>query len=223
MRLRYVSPALLLAAFCSIPPARAQSSFDLNMGFGGAWAGSNGQGIEGAQSINAFASCNPSAPIDSYCEKTPSLSGFFLGLGLDVMLTKKYGLGFEGSFQPSRPDYGPLQYRQSFYDVYGIFSPISTKRAQLKISGGIGAARTSFAINESGCVGIAVCTSEVEPIGNASHFQVHVGVGLELFVTDHIFVRPELDYHYIPNFTQQFGSNSVPQAMVWVGYSFGEH
>jgi opacity protein-like surface antigen len=223
MRLRYVSPALLLAAFCSIPPAHAQSSFDLNIGGGGAWAGSNGQGIEGPQSINAFGSCSPSAAIDIYCEKTPSLSGFFLGLGLDVMLTKKYGLGFEGSFQPNRPSYGPLQYRQSFYDIYGIYSPISTKRAELKISGGIGAARTSFAINESGCVGIAVCSSETEPIGNASHFQVHVGVGLELFVTDHIFVRPEFDYHYVPNFTQQFGSNSVPQAMVWVGYSFGEH
>lgn len=223
MRLRYVSPALLLAAFCSIPPANAQSSFDVNIGGGTAFAGSNGQGIEGPQSINAFGSCSPSAPIDIYCEKTPSLSGFFLGLGLDVMFTKKYGLGFEGSFQPNRPDYGPLQYRQSFYDVYGIFSPIHEKRVELKISGGIGAARTSFAINESGCVGIAVCTSQTEPIGNASHFQVHVGVGLELFVTDHIFVRPEFDYHYIPNFTQQFGSNSVPQVMVWVGYSFGEH
>jgi opacity protein-like surface antigen len=223
MRLRYVSPALLLAAFCSIPPARAQSSFDLNMGFGGAWDGSNGQGIEGPNSLEAYGPCSPSAPIDSYCEKNPSLSGFFLGFGLDVNLTKRYGLGFEGSFQPSRPDYGPLQYRQSFYDIYGIYSPINQKRVQLKISGGIGAARTSFAINETSCIG-TTCATQTEPTGiNASHFQVHVGVGLELFVTEHFFVRPELDYHYIVNFTQQFGSNSVPQAMVWVGYSFGEH
>jgi opacity protein-like surface antigen len=223
MRLRYISPALLLAAFCSIPPARAQSSFDLNIGGGSAWAGSNGQGIEGPQSINAFGTCSPSAPIDSYCQKTPSLSGFFLGLGGDVNLTKRYGFGFEASFQPGHPSYGPLLYRQTFYDVYGIYSPINQKRMQLKITGGIGGARTSFAVNESGCVGIAVCSTETEPIGNSSHFQVHVGVGLELFVTDHIFVRPELDYHWIDNFTNQFGSNSVPQAMVWVGYSFGEH
>ncbi|HEY7392461.1 MAG TPA: hypothetical protein VH640_28330 [Bryobacteraceae bacterium] len=222
MRLRYVSPALLLAAFCWIPSARAQSSFDLNIGGGSAWAGSNGQGIDNAQSINAFGSCIPNSS-DIFCEKTPSLSGFFLGLGMDVMLTKKYGLGFEGSFQPNRPDYGPLQYRQSFYDVYGIFSPISQKRVQLKISGGIGAARTSFAINESGCVGTAVCSHQTVPIGNASHFQAHLGVGLELFVTEHVFIRPELDVHFIPNFTQQFGSNTVPQAMVWLGYSFGEH
>jgi opacity protein-like surface antigen len=224
MRLLYVSPALLLAAFCSIPPARAQSSFDLNIGGGSAWAGSNGQGLETNQeSLNFGGTCTPGLAGDTTCVKNPSLSGFFLGFGLDVMLTKKYGLGFEGSFQPSRPDYGPFQYRQSFYDVYGIFSPISTKRAQLKISGGIGAARTSFAESETACVGNA-CTTETVPTGiNASHFQVHVGVGLELFVTDHIFVRPELDYHYIVNFNQEFGTNSVPQAMVWVGYSFGEH
>jgi hypothetical protein len=223
MRLRYVYPALFLAALCSVPPAHAQASFDLNMGFGSAWDGSNNQGIEGPNSINAYGSCSPSAPVDAYCEKTPSLSGFFLGLGLDVMLTKKYGLGFEGSFQPSRPDYGPLLYRQSFYDVYGIYSPIHQKRVELKLTGGIGAARTSFAVNESGCVGIAVCSSEVEPVGNASHFQVHAGVGLELFVTEHIFVRPEFDYHYVTSFSNQFSSSSVPQAMVWVGYSFGEH
>jgi opacity protein-like surface antigen len=220
---KYIYSALFLAALCSIPAARAQSSFDLNMGFGSAWAGSNGQGIEGPQSINAFASCSPSAPPDIYCQKTPSLSGFFLGFGLDAMLTKKYGLGFEASFQPTRPDYGPLQYRQTFYDVYGIVSPIHEKRLELKITGGIGAARTSFAVNESGCVGIAVCSSETVPIGNASHFAISVGAGLELFVTEHIFVRPEVTYHWIDNFTNQFGSNNVPQAMVWVGYSFGEH
>jgi opacity protein-like surface antigen len=219
---RYMYSALFLAAICSVPPARAQSSFDLNIGFGSAWAGSNGQGIENANSINAFGSCTPST-LDPTCESTPKLSGFFLGLGGDVMLTKKYGFGFEASFQPNRPDYGPLQYRQTFLAVNGIYSPINQKRVQVKIEGGIGAARTSFAINESGCVGVAVCSSETEPIGNSSHFLVHVGVGVELFVTEHIFVRPEINYYYIPNFTNQFGSNSVPSVMAWVGYSFGEH
>ena len=67
-----------------------------------------------------------------------------------------------------------------------------------------------------------VCTTQSQAVGNASHFAVHAGVGLQLFLTDHIFVRPQFDYHYVPNFTQQFASNSVPSATVWVGYSFGE-
>jgi hypothetical protein len=222
MRLRNVYPALLVVTLCSIPSAHAQASVDANIGFGAAWDGTNGQGIDNADSVNAFGPCVPNTG-DIYCESTPKLNAFFLGLGADIMLTKRYGFGAEVAFMPSRPDYGPLEYRQTFYDFNGIFSPISQKRFKLKIEGGIGGSRTSFAINESGCVGIAVCTSETEPVGNASHFQVHVGVGLQLFVTDHIFVRPEFDYHYVTNFTQQFSSNSVPAAMVWVGYSFGEH
>jgi hypothetical protein len=222
MRLRYMCPALLFLGFCSLSPARAQSSFDLNIGFGSAWDGSNGQGIEGASSAYAFESCTPSAPIDAYCQSTPSLSGFFLGLGGDLMLTKRYGVGAEVSFQPSRPSYGPLQYRQTFYDFNGIYSPINLKRVMLEIQGGIGGARTSFAINESSCVGIAACTTETIPYANANHFQVHVGVGLQLFVTDHIFIRPQFDYHWVNNYTQVFSSSSVPSAMVWVGYSFGE-
>jgi opacity protein-like surface antigen len=220
MRLRYVCP-MLLATLCSVPLAHAQSSVDANIGFGSAWAGATGLGIDNANSVNAFGTCTPNSG-DPYCEATPSLSGFFLGLGADVMLTKRYGFGAEVSFQPNHPNYGPLQYRQTFYDFNGVFAAVNQKRVEVKIEGGIGGARTSFSFNQSGCVGTAVCTTQTEPVGNASHFQVHVGVGLQLFVTDHLFVRPEFDYHYVPNFTQQFASNSVPSAMVWVGYSFGE-
>ncbi|MBV8730278.1 MAG: outer membrane beta-barrel protein [Acidobacteriia bacterium] len=221
MRLRYVWPALAFLAVSSIPAARAQSSFDVNIGFGSAWDGSAKNGIDNANSVNAFGSCIPNST-DVNCESTPSLSGFFLGLGGDIMLTKRYGANAEVSFQPNRPNYGPLQYRQTFYDFNGIYAPVNQKRIEVKIEGGIGAARSSFALNQSGCVGVAVCTTQTVPVGNSSHFQVHAGLGVQLFLTDHLFIRPQFDYHYVTNFTQQFSSNSVPQAMVWLGYSFGE-
>jgi hypothetical protein len=59
-------------------------------------------------------------------------------------------------------------------------------------------------------------------VGSSGHFQVHVGVGVQLYVTEHIFIRPQFDLHYVPGFTQQFGSNLVPAGMVWLGYSFGD-
>jgi hypothetical protein len=71
-------------------------------------------------------------------------------------------------------------------------------------------------------VGTAVCTSSTEPVGNANHFDVHVGVGVQIFLTEHIFIKPEFDFHYVPGLTNQFGSDAVPEGMVWVGYSFGE-
>ena len=131
-------------------------------------------------------------------------------------------MGFEANLQPARETYGPLNSRQSFYDVNGIYAPYATKRVSLFIDGGVGGARTSFSLTESGCVGTAVCSTSTEPVGTANHFQVHVGVGAQIFVTDHIFLKPEFDYHYVPGLDNQFGSNNVPEAMVWLGYSFGE-
>jgi hypothetical protein len=201
--------------------ANAQTSFDLNLGFGTAWDSANAGGIDNASSVNAFGSCTPNSG-DLNCQSLSKLNGFFLGFGGDVMLYKHLGVGFEATLQPSRETYGPLASRQAFYDVNGIYAPIATKRVSLQLSGGVGGARTSFAYSESGCVGTAVCSTTTEPVGSASHFQVHVGVGLQVFLTTHIFVRPEFDYHYVPNLTNQFGSDSVPEAMVWLGYSFGE-
>ena len=96
------------------------------------------------------------------------------------------------------------------------------KRASLRFEGGIGDAHTSFAVTQSGCVGTVVCSTSTQPIGSANHVDVHVGIGVQIYLTDHIFIRPQFDYHYVPGLTNQFGSNSVPEALVWVGYSFGE-
>jgi hypothetical protein len=202
--------------------ASAQTSFDINLGFGTAWDSANSGGIDNASSLtNAFGSCVTNSG-DPNCESLPKLDGFFLGFGGDLMLYKHLGVGFEANLQPSRETYGPLASRQAFYDVNAIYAPISAKRYSLQLIGGVGGARTSFAYTESGCVGTAVCSSTTEPVGAATHFQVHVGVAFNIFVTEHIFIKPEFDYHYVPGLTNQFGSDSVPEAMVWVGYSFGE-
>src|SRR5215469_5702436 len=130
MRLRYTHLALLFVTLCSIPLASAQSNIDANIGFGSAWNKANGQGIENANSFNAFGSCTPNSG-DVNCQATPALNGFFLGLGADIMLTKKFGVGAEVSFLPAHPDYGPLQYRQTFYDFNGIVTPLNLKRVEL--------------------------------------------------------------------------------------------
>ena len=210
---------LMLAA---VPAMKAQSSFDLNIGFGTARAGSNGGGIDNFNSLNTLGPCIPNSA-DPFCEKNPALNGFFLGLGGDVMMNRRFGVGAEVSFQPAKGDYGPLQYRQTFYDFNGIFAPISQKRVQVQIQGGLGGARTGFSLTQNQCVGTALtCSTLSQPVGNSSHFQLHVGVGVQVFVTQLLFVRPQIDLHYVPNFTDQFGRNSVPAATLWVGYSFGD-
>ncbi|MFN7993197.1 MAG: outer membrane beta-barrel protein [Bryobacteraceae bacterium] len=215
---RYLT-VLSFVPFC-VPFASAQSSVDFNVGFGTARVKANGGGIDTA----TYSGCTPGAvdTLGGTCVSNPSLSGFFLGIGGDVMLQKHFGVGAEINVQPARSNYGPLQYRQTFYDFNGIYAPINTKRASLRLEGGIGGAKTSFSINQSGCVGTAVCSNQNVPVGNTNHFQIHAGVGVSLFVTEHVFIRPQFDIHYVPSFTDQFGRNLVPEGTVWLGYNFGE-
>ena len=209
------------ALFFGASFVNAQTSFDVNVGFGSAWDSANSGGIDNATSLNAFGSCTPGS-LDLNCQSLPKLNGFFLGFGGDLMLDKHFGVGFQASLQPSRETYGPLSSRQTFYDVNGIYAPITTKRATLDLEAGVGGGRTSFAITQSGCVGTAVCSTSTEPVGSANHFDIHAGVGVQIFLTDHVFLRPEFDFHYVPGLTNQFGSDAVPEGMLWLGYSFGE-
>jgi len=199
----------------------AQSAFDVNLGFGTAHASANSGGIDNANSVNAFGGCTPNAG-DPNCQSLPSLGGFFLGFGADLMFYKHLGAGFSASLQPTLQNYGPLQDRQAFYDFDAIYAPITVKRAELRLIGGVGDAHTGFSFTQSGCVGTAVCSTSTQPVGTSNHFDVHLGVGVQVYLTDHIFVRPEFDFHYAPGLTDQFGSNAVPGGMIWIGYNFGE-
>lgn len=202
--------------------AHAQSALDVNVNFGGASASATGLGIENLNSANALGVCLPSSA-DAFCQATPKLSGFFLGFGGDIMFRQRLGMGAQINFQPVRQDYGPLRSRQSFIDVNGIYEPLITKRAIVQLQGGLGTAKTSFTIAQNACVGTAVCVNQVSSLGSANHFQLHFGAGLQIALTDRFFLRPQFDLHYVPNFTDQFGSNWVPAATVAVGYHFGEH
>ena len=199
--------------FC-ISFANAQSSVDVNLGFGTNHAKASGNGID----QNTGLACTTG----STCLLSPSLSGFFMGFGGGVMLSKHLGFGAQAVLQPAKQDYAGLQARQTFYDVNAIYAPVNEKKVAVRLEGGIGGAKTSFSITQSSCVGTAVCSTQSQPVGNSTHFQIHMGAGVQLFVTEHIFIRPQFDLRYVPNFTTQYGSNWVPGGMVWIGYSLGD-
>jgi opacity protein-like surface antigen len=209
-----------LPVLFSVPFAHAQSAIDFAVGGGTATDTSNHGAFDNINSANAFGPCLPNTG-DPFCQTTPGMGGFFLGFSGDIMFKEHFGAGAEVNFQPSHLNYGPLQYRESFVDVNGIYEPITKKRVMLQLQGGIGSARTSFQISQSGCA-VAVCSTQTEPFGSATHFQLHGGVGVQIAVTDHIFIRPQFDLHYVPNLTDHFGRNAVPEYTVWVGYHFGE-
>src|SRR5690242_9164904 len=91
---------LVSVLFCSIPIASAQSAFDVNIGFGAIQDKANSTPLN-----QALLPCT--GPSDPYgpCVSTPSLSGFMMGFGGDLMLWKKLGVGAEVSLQPARQTY----------------------------------------------------------------------------------------------------------------------
>jgi hypothetical protein len=213
----YYLPLLFLPVL-----AHAQSALDVNVNFGSAFDSATGLGIENLNSANPLMGCLPSSA-DTFCQATPKLNGFFLGFGGDIMFREHFGAGAEINFQPVHQDYGPLKYRQTFVDVNGIYEPLISKRAIVQLQGGIGSASTGFTISQNSCIGTAVCVNQVSPIASATHFQIHFGAGIQIPIKERFFIRPQFDVHFVPNLTQQFGSNWVPEATVAVGYHFGEH
>jgi len=216
----YLPLVLLLA--CA-PLARAQGSFDLALGFGTQHAKATGTGIDDS----TFLPCQTAS---STCELTPSLGGLFMGFEGDAMLNKHLGFGGELNFQPGKSNYGPIQSRELFYDFDALYAPINRKNVQFRIEGGVGGAHFGTSYTSSACVGSAVCQSQTVPAGSSSHFQVHVGAGVQFYVKDHFFIRPQFDFREVPGLSGTYGSNSVYQYgsnqvlgfTVWVGYNFGE-
>lgn len=221
---------LCLLAFGSVQFAAAQNSFDLNMGFGsfhdGAAAATGYDGVTGnpCSSVASDPNCIITA--------TNGLGGFFLGFGMDMLFKKNLGAGFEWDLTPAHSNYSSpsssegitstIQYRQHFIDFDGIWAPVNNKKFVLKIMPGIGDAKTGISEKVSECIVGAVCGSEAEPFNSQNHFQMHVGIGFEVFVTDHWFIRPQFDFHYVVNFTQEFANNTPIGGMVFVGYSWGD-
>jgi len=206
----------LVFLFSCAALANAQGSFDVALGFGTQRNSASGLGIN----LSNLGTCTP-GPSSTVCLGTPALDGLFMGIEGDAMLSKHVGFGGEVNFQPSKGTYGPLNFRETFYDFGGLYAPINNKKFQLRVEGGIGGAHFGTSYNQSYCVG-TLCETESVPFASSNHFQVHVGAGVQVYVKGHFFVRPEFDYREVPGMSNEFGSDHVIGGTIWLGYNFGE-
>jgi len=207
--------------------ANAQSGVDFGIGFGGAFAPAAKTGID----TNTLIGCTLGSV---GCAATPKLSEFMMGFNGDLMLWKHLGIGAEVNFAPAKQTYVSLQQqdvtqgvpsinltdRVTLYDFNAILTPVTSKRAVLKLEGGIGGANIKF--YESGTSTTAITGSQnfSQYFGSSNHFQVHGGVGVQIYIKEHLFIRPQFDIHYVHNLSQ-FGRNDIVRGSVWIGYTFG--
>jgi hypothetical protein len=150
----------------------------------------------------------------------PSMVGVFGTLGGALMLEPTLGVGGEVSFRFAQGNYLGYGYRPVFYDFNGIFTPALSKRFMPEFQAGFGGVSLRFydASNPYYDYNTGRYTTFA---GSFNHFQLHAGAGLRFNVKRHMFVRPQVDYHWVPNL-EQFGSNSVFAYSVAIGFSSAE-
>lgn len=218
---------LVVVLLFSMPLIHAQSSFDIMVGFGAM--------MDSASSTQVDQNLLPCTVNDIAppCVSTPSLNSFAMGVEGDLMLWHKFGVGADVSFQPAKQDFVNLnasaafqglnsltiQSRMTLYDFNGIYQPVKTKKVAVKLIGGIGGANLRF-YQAGGASSVLGSSYFSQYFQSANHFQVHGGLGVQIYVTDHIFVRPEISVHWVNNLTQ-YGRGTIIEPMVWLGYSLG--
>ena len=154
---------------------------------------------------------------------TPRMGGTFGKAGVDFFFKPQFGINAETDFRFSQGAYAGLQYRPTFYDFNGVWKPLAgkSKRIEPIIQAGLGGMNLKFYESGTACDVLAGCSSSTQYLESSNHFQVHMAAGLRLYATNHLFIQPQIDAHYVNNLFQ-FGSNWVPEYGASVGWSFGE-
>jgi hypothetical protein len=211
-------PLLLLLLFTSVSQVSAQG-VSAYFGVGSA-----------TNSAATSAGCPSHQILDEVtgvCEPAPTLGGVFGVFGADAMILPHLGFNGEDTFRFAQSNYLPavgINARPSFYDFNAVYQPTAgDSRIVPVIEGGIGGAKISFYVNQSSCVSASVCTNYSQEFASTNHFQVHGAVGVKLYIKSDMFIKPQIDFHYVPNLNQQYGRNIVPVYTVAIGYTFGRH
>ena len=187
--------------------AKAQSA-SVYFGLGTAVDSSNGQ------PINTFG--------DGTLYNTPRMGGLFETVGGGVMFRPHFGVGFETSFR-SQTNYAGLNYRPLFYDFNAIYHPLSDSGMVVpEFQAGLGGANLRFYENQSYCDSFGGCSNSNYYVESSNHFQLHFSGGVNFYVKGGIFIRPQVDVHWVNNFFQ-FGSDWVPEYSAAIGYTFGRN
>jgi hypothetical protein len=204
-KLKIFMPILFVALlFGSVKSASAQSG-DVYFSLGTAIDKSSGQ------SLDIFG--------DGTLRSTPKITGMFGGIGGSFMFKPTIGFGAEFFSRFSQSGYAGLNYRPKFYDFNAVWMPLNkAKYVAPEFQAGIGAASLSFYLPPQ-CNSISGCSSS-GLVASSRHFQTHLGVGMNFYVKSGLFVRPQVDVHYVKNFFQ-FGSNWAPAYSIAIGYAFG--
>jgi hypothetical protein len=190
----------------------------------------SGMPLVQAQSISAYYSVgtatdsSSSQQIDTFGTglpfTTPKLGGLTSDIGGLFMFSKHFGASADLSWRDSSAAYAGLNYRPFFYNFDAVYEPIKTRRVVPELRAGLGGVNLSYSYNSTACDPFMGCSSSTQPVESSHHFQVDMQAAARVYFTNHLFLRPAVEAHYVNN-SFQFGSNWVPSASIGIGYTFG--
>jgi hypothetical protein len=202
-------PLLLILIFGAAMWAHAQSA-SVDFGVGTAADSSNGN-----RCINTFG--------EPGCFSAPKMTGTFGTFGANFMILPHIGVGGEYTWRFSQGSYGDIFYRPAFYDFNAIYAPGSAdSKIVPQFQAGLGGADLKFYAPPQCDQTFGCSTAAQNYLASSNHFALHFGVGVNLYVRGGFFVRPQVDAHWVNNFTQ-FGSGWVTEGTVAIGYTLGRH
>ena len=165
-----------------------------------------------AQSLDAFVGLN-ALTANQAVQNIPRLGGgLFPSAGVNFMLGA-VGVGGEVAFRAAQ---NSSSLRPIYYDFNLLLDPFHISRSIVpELMVGVGAQTIRSYQGLAQCSGLSGCVDYA-----GSHLSGHVGLAFKVYLTEHIFLRPEAHFYFIRN-NQQFQASSAERFGISLGYTLG--
>ena len=165
-----------------------------------------------AQSLDAFFGLN-AVSAHQAVQNIPRLGGgVFPSAGVNLFLGA-VGVGAEAAFRSTNNSTG---FRPVYYDVNLLLDPFHVSRSiSPEFMIGAGAQHIGDYGAAASCGGLSNCVNYA-----SNHLALHLGVGVKVYLTEHIFLRPEAHFYFIHN-NQAFQTSNSERFGISLGYTLG--
>lgn len=171
-----------------------------------------------AQSVDAFIGFN-TLITKAGPNGVPKLGGgLYPNVGGDlIFLPYGLGIGAQVAFRGSQTNYFGVGARPVFYDFSLVWQPVKPgSRIRPDFAVGLGAENLRFYQGVLNCGTFTGCSNHT----SSNHLLLTAAVGVKVYLSEHIFLRPAVNYYNIRN-NLEYGVPSAWQAGIAIGYTLG--
>ena len=171
-----------------------------------------------AQSVDAFFGFN-TLITGTGPNGVPKMGGgFFPNAGGDlIFLPHNLGIGMQVAWRGSQQNFLGVGARPILYTFNLVWEPSSTQSSlRPDFAIGFGSQNLRFYQGTFTCTTFGGCVNYV----SSKHLLLHAGVGLKYYLSEHIFLRPAVDYYNIRH-NVEYGVPAAWQVGVSIGYTLG--